>query len=137
MLMAELATCAKYKLPIKIVVIKNNTLGQIKWEQIAFLGNPEYVCELQPIDFAKVAEACGFPGLKVENPKDCAEIMARAFSMPGPTLVEAQVDPYEPPMPADVDWKQALHFAESIARGEPEGMKLVKTVVTNKVRELI
>src|SRR5918995_5221469 len=46
MLMAELATCVKYKLPVKIIVIKNNTLGMIKWEQMVFLGNPEYGCEL-------------------------------------------------------------------------------------------
>ena len=42
MLMAELSTCVKYKLPVKVVVIKNNTLGQIKWEQMVFLGNPEF-----------------------------------------------------------------------------------------------
>ncbi len=39
MLMAELATCVKYRLPVKIVIVKNNTLGQIKWEQMVFLGN--------------------------------------------------------------------------------------------------
>jgi pyruvate dehydrogenase (quinone)/pyruvate oxidase len=41
MLMAEFATAGKYELPIKVVVVKNNTLGQIKWEQMVFLGNPE------------------------------------------------------------------------------------------------
>jgi pyruvate dehydrogenase (quinone)/pyruvate oxidase len=50
MLMGEFATAVKYRLPIKIVVIKNNTLGQIKWEQMVFLGNPEYGCDLNPID---------------------------------------------------------------------------------------
>ena len=47
----------KYELPVKVVIIKNNTLGQIKWEQMVFLGNPEYGCELQPIDFAGVRRA--------------------------------------------------------------------------------
>ncbi len=68
MLIGELATIARYKLPIKIVVMKNNSLGQIKWEQLMFLGNREYECDLTPIDFAKVAEgvrdhraARGFP----------------------------------------------------------------------------
>jgi pyruvate dehydrogenase (quinone)/pyruvate oxidase len=42
MLMGEIITAVTYKLPIKLVVIKNNTLGQIKWEQMVFLGNPEY-----------------------------------------------------------------------------------------------
>ena len=59
MLMGEFATAVKYKLPLKIVIIKNNSLGQIKWEQMVFLGNPEYGCELEPIDFVKFAEACG------------------------------------------------------------------------------
>ena len=57
MLMGEFATAVKYQLPIKIIVVKNNTLGQIKWEQMVFLGNPEYGCELQPIDFAAFARA--------------------------------------------------------------------------------
>jgi pyruvate dehydrogenase (quinone)/pyruvate oxidase len=59
MLMAEFATACKYNLPIKVVVIKNNTLGQIKWEQMVFLGNPEYGVELHPINFSMFAEACG------------------------------------------------------------------------------
>src|SRR5207237_9592374 len=78
MLMAELATAVKYKLPIKIVVIKNNTLGQIKWEQMVFLGNPEYVCDLQPIDFAMVARACGATGLSVERPEQCGRVVEQA-----------------------------------------------------------
>src|SRR5205823_118157 len=52
MLMAEFSTAVKYGLPIKVIIIKNNSLGQIKWEQMVFLGNPEYGCELHPIDFA-------------------------------------------------------------------------------------
>ena len=71
MLMAEFATCVKYKLPIKVVVIKNSTLGQIKWEQMVFLGNPEYGVELHPIDFVKVAEACGGTGISVTDPAEC------------------------------------------------------------------
>ena len=58
MLMAEFANCVKYNLPVKVVIIKNNVLGQIKWEQIVFLGNPEYGVDLHPIDFAAFARAC-------------------------------------------------------------------------------
>ena len=63
MLMAELSTAVKYNLNVKVLVFKNNTLGQIKWEQMVFLGNPEFGCELEPIDFTKIAEACGAKGL--------------------------------------------------------------------------
>src|SRR5207253_3331478 len=67
MLMAEFVTAVKYHLPVKIIVIKNNTLGMIKWEQMAFLGNPEFACELQPIDFAAFARACGGSGFTIEE----------------------------------------------------------------------
>jgi len=71
MLLAELATAVKYELDVKIVVIKNNVLGQIKWEQMVFLGNPEYVCELQPIDFVTVARGFGAEGFRIEDPAEC------------------------------------------------------------------
>src|SRR5204862_5830903 len=59
MMMAEMLTMVKYQLPVKIVVLKNNTLGMIKWEQLAFGGNPKFGVELQPLDFALYAQACG------------------------------------------------------------------------------
>jgi pyruvate dehydrogenase (quinone) len=137
MLMAELSTCVKYKLPLKIVVIKNNTLGQIKWEQMVFLGNPEYGCELEPIDHVKFAEACGASGFRIEDPARCGEVIQRALNTPGPVVVEAVVDPNEPPMPPKITRDQALKFAESLVRGEPNREKMALTVLSDKVRELV
>jgi len=137
MLMAEFATCVKYQLPVKVVIIKNNTLGMIKWEQMVFLGNPEYGCELHPIDFAAFARACGGSGFTIEDPADCGRVLDQAFSTPGPVIVEAVVDPFVPPMPAKVTLEQATKFAEALARGEPNGTKIAWTVLSDKVRELI
>jgi pyruvate dehydrogenase (quinone)/pyruvate oxidase len=96
MLMGEFVTAVKYQLPVKIIVIKNNTLGQIKWEQMVFLGNPEFGCELHPIDFAAFARACGGTGFTIEDPGDCGRILDQALATPGPVVVEAVVDPFEP-----------------------------------------
>jgi len=137
MLMAEFATAIKYQLPIKVVVVKNGTLGQIKWEQMVFLGNPEYGVELQPIDFAAIAQACGGVGFTVEDPKDCGSIVETFLNTPGPALLQAVVDPFEPPMPAKVTADQALKFAESLARGEPNRKKIALTAISDQVRELI
>ena len=137
MLMGELATCVKYGLDVKVVVIKNNSLGQIKWEQMVFLGNPEYVCDLQPIDFATVARGFGVHGFTVEDPERCGEVLREALSTPGPALVEAVVDPHEPPMPPKVTIKQARHLAESLARGTPAARKIALTVASDTVREII
>jgi len=137
MLMAEFATAVKYKLPIKVVVLKNNTLGQIKWEQMVFLGNPEYGCELQPIDFAAFARACGGRGFTIEDPAKCGAMLDEALADPGPVVIEAVVDPYEPPMPPSVTVEQAVHFAESLAKGEPNRRKIALTVAEDKVREMV
>ncbi len=137
MLMAEFVTAVKYRLPIKIVIVKNNLLGQIKWEQMVFLGNPEYACDLAPINFAEFARACGGSGFTIEDPDQCGDVLDRALRTPGPAIIEAIVDPNEPPMPPKVTAKQARHFAESIARGTPDRRKIVETVVANKVRELL
>jgi len=137
MLMGELATAVKYELPIKVIVVKNNTLGMIKWEQMVFLGNPEYACDLQPIDFVKVAEACGVRGLRVDDPVQCGDAVAAALAIPGPVLLEAVVDPFEPPMPPKIKPQQAAHLAEALAKGEPEGGKIIATVLEDKVKEMV
>jgi pyruvate dehydrogenase (quinone)/pyruvate oxidase len=137
MLMAELATCVKYKLPVKVVIVKNNSLGMIKWEQMVFLGNPEYGCELQPIDFAAFARACGATGFTIEDPGQCGAVLDQALAHPGPAVVEAVVDPFVPPMPPKVTVDQATKFAESLAKGTPNRQKIALTVLSDKVRELI
>ncbi len=137
MLMAEFVTAVKYRLPIKVIIVKNNTLGQIKWEQMVFLGNPEYGCELEPIDFAAFARACGGTGFTIEDPADCGRVLDEALGTPGPVIVEAVVDPLTPPMPAKISVSQATHFAQSLARGEPNRGKIVLTVMADKVREMV
>lgn len=135
--MADFVTCVKYQLPVKVVVIKNGSLGQIKWEQMVFLGNPEYGCDLQPIDFAAFARACGATGFTIDDPAACGPTLEKALATPGPVIVEAIVDPFEPPMPPKVTLDQATKFAQSLAKGQPHRDKIALTVLSDKVRELI
>jgi thiamine pyrophosphate-dependent acetolactate synthase large subunit-like protein len=137
MLMGDFVTAVKYELPIKVVIIKNNTLGQIKWEQIVFLGNPEYAVDLAPIDFVKHAEACGGVGFRCEKPEEVRPALEMAFASPRPAIVEAIVDPFEPPMPPAATPKQAINFAKGLMRGEPNAGEIIATVFKDKVRELI
>jgi pyruvate dehydrogenase (quinone) len=137
MLMGDLATVVKYRLPVKVVLIKNNLLGMIKWEQLAFEGNPQYGVQLEPIDFAAFAKACGMPGYRVEEPKSVESVLRQAFSEPGPALVEAVVDPHEPPLPGKITTEQALQFAKALARGQKDRWDIIKTVVENKIREVV
>ena len=137
MLMADFVTAVKYQLPIKVVIIKNNDLGQIKWEQMVFLGNPEYGIDLHPIDFAAFAHACGGVGFSVDDPANCGTAIEEFLNAPGPAVLQAVVDPLEPPLPPKVTAEQALHFAESLARGEPDGGKIMRNAIGDRVREMI
>jgi pyruvate dehydrogenase (quinone) len=137
MLMGEIATLVKYDLRVKVIVIKNNVLGEIKWEQMVLEGNPEYGVELQPIDFAAYARACGAAGFTIEKPKEAAKILREALDHPGPAVVQAVVDPNEPPFPGKISTKLAIHFAEALARGEHHRWDILKTVLEDKVREVV
>jgi pyruvate dehydrogenase (quinone) len=137
MLLGELATCAKYNLDIKIVVIDNRSLGQIKWEQMVFLGNPEYGCELQPVDFAAVARGFGLGGVTIEEPGQCASLLQQAMLMPGTVVIDAIVDTHEPPMPPKATVAQAAKLAKALASGTPAGGKIARRIGVGMAREMI
>lgn len=137
MLMGDIATLVKYNLQVTVIVIKNNVLGQIKWEQMILDGNPEFGVELQSIDFARVAESCGARGFTIEKPDDAEPILREALAHKGPSIVQAVVDSNEPPMPGKITTKQALEFAKAIARGQRNAAKIIKTIAEDKIREVI
>jgi len=137
MLMGEFATAVQYNLPIKIIVIKNNTLGMIRWEQMGFLGNPEFGVEFSPIDFASFAEDCGGKGYAINEPSEIRSKIHEAMKERKPTIVEAYVDPFEPPMPPKVEMEFVRNLAESFARGQPYARRIGLTLFRNKVHEIL
>jgi pyruvate dehydrogenase (quinone) len=104
---------------------------------MVFEGNPEFGVDLQPIDFAAFARACGAGGFTVDDPQKVESVLAEAYAHPGPALVEAVVDPHEPAMPGHVTMTQAWRFAQSLLRGEKDGMQIIKTVLEDRIREVV
>src|SRR5579863_4843506 len=137
MLLGELITIAAYKLNIKILVIKNNTLGQIKWEQMVFLGNPEFACDLYPADFVAIARGAGIAAMQISEASECAKQLDTVMRTQTPMLVEAVVDQFTAPMPPKIKPGQAAKFAEALARGEPNRGRIVLTTAHERVRELV
>ena len=139
MLMAEFATAVKYKLPIKVVIIKNNTLGQIKWEQMVFLGNPEYGVRSAAHRFRGVRAGLRRQRVsRIDDPADVRRILDQALAVHGPgahrsgrrSVRAAACRP-------NITMEQAAKFAESLVRGEPNRTKIMKTVLEDKVKELV
>ena len=137
MLMGEVATLVKYDMNVKVIIIKNNVLGQIKWEQIVFEGNPQFGIDLQPIDFAGHAKNCGAAGFTIERPEDAESVLREALAHRGPAIIQAVVDPNEPPMPGQVTTDQAIKFGEALLKGQKEGGKILKTLLEDKFRDVI
>ena len=137
MLLGELATIVRYRLNIKIVVMKNNTLGQIKWEQMMFLGNPEYECDLQPIDFAAVAEGVGIKAWRVDRAAHCAEVLRSALAHNGPALVEATVDPNEPLLPPKRIPKYADNLEKALTDGTPGADEIRRALSEEPARSML
>jgi pyruvate dehydrogenase (quinone) len=135
MLMGEFATAVQYDLPIKVIVIKNNTLGMIRWEQMGFLGNPEFGVEFSPIDFAKFAEACGGKGYVIKEPYEVKSKIHQAMKEKKPTIIEAYVDPFEPPMPPKVEMEFVNNLAKSFAKGQPYSRRIGLTLFRNQVHQ--
>jgi pyruvate dehydrogenase (quinone) len=96
MLMAELVTAVSNKLSVKIILLKNNSLAEVKFEQ-EDIGNPEFGCALAPIDFVAFAKACGADAYRCEQPDEVVPTIKAALDSPMTALVEAIVDPNERP----------------------------------------
>lgn len=95
-LMAELTTAVQHSLPVKVILLKNNSLAEVKFEQ-RDLGYPEFGCDLSPIDFVAFARACGADGFRCSRPGEVARAIADTLRSPRTALLEAVVDPNEPP----------------------------------------
>lgn len=100
MLMAELVTAVSNNLPVKIILLKNNSLAEVKFEQQE-IGNPEYGCQLAPIDFVAFAKACGAEGYRCEHAAEVRPTIQAALNSSGVALVEAIVDTNEKPAKPD------------------------------------
>jgi pyruvate dehydrogenase (quinone)/pyruvate oxidase len=135
MMMGEFVTLVQNKLPVKVIVMKNNTLGLIKWEQMLYLGNPEYGVDLAPVDFVKVAEACGAHGVRIEDAERCREQLKSALASPGPAVIECVVDPLEPPWPPVITNDEAKKLATALARGEVNRRPIGLTIGRHAVQE--
>ena len=137
MLMGEMATMCKYNLPVKVMIIKNNALGP---DQVGADGDggQSRVRRRAPADRLRhVRRGLRRAGFTMDDPTQGRGMVRRAFAQPGPALIEAVVDPNEPPMPGQITTEQAIKFAESLVRGEQDRFTNIKDVLADKVRETV
>lgn len=135
-LMSEFATAVQYHLPIKVIIMNNKILGMIRWEQMAFLGNPEYGVEFSPIDFVKFAEACGGKGFSIKKIEEIKPVFHEAMmENQVPVIVDAHVDPFEAPLPPKISMEFVRNIAKSFTKGQPHAKEIGITLSIDQLHE--
>src|SRR6202167_3348989 len=115
MLMGDLLTITQYDLPIKVLVFDNGALGMVKLE-METAGFPDYQTDLKNPNFAKVAEAIGMMGVRIENPADVTSGLKKALEHKGPALIDVVTDPNALSIPSHADKSQAVGFALALGK---------------------
>jgi pyruvate dehydrogenase (quinone) len=115
MLMGDILTLVQYDLPIKLIVFNNSTLGMVKLE-MRVAGIEDFGVDVKPTNFAKMAEALGIRGVRVENGGDLKNALAAAFREKGPVVVDVVTDPNALAMPPKVDAKQVAGYGLYLAK---------------------
>lgn len=108
-------------------------LNQIAWEQMMFLGNPQFVCELRPIDFAMAAEAMGGVSYSVSRTDEVESVLDAVFATEGPVMIEADLDAYEPMMRLKMSADYARNFAKAL-RQTPGRQSIKENVAAEPLR---
>src|SRR5580698_4520924 len=115
MLMGDLLTITQYDLPIKVLVFDNGALGMVKLE-METAGFPDYQTDLKNPNFAKLAEAVGMMGVRIENPADVTSGLKQALEHKGPALIDVVTDANALSIPSHADRSQAVGFALAMGK---------------------
>ncbi|HEY1370552.1 MAG TPA: thiamine pyrophosphate-requiring protein [Gaiellaceae bacterium] len=118
-----------------VLVLHNDDLNQVTWEQRAMEGDPKYEASqtLPDFPYAKYAESLGLVGIRVDDPDEIGAAWDRALAADRPCLVEAVTDPEVPPLPPHITLEQAQHFMQAVLHGDPNAGRLIRQSLTQKL----
>jgi pyruvate dehydrogenase (quinone) len=126
MMMGEFVTLLQTKLPVKIIVLNNGTLGFVEIEMKAF-GFLDANVDLKNPNFAEMARAMGIKGVRVEKPQDVHAAVQEVLQHDGPALLDVVTARQELVMPPTTTFEEAHKF----------GMFMLKAVLDGRASELI
>jgi pyruvate dehydrogenase (quinone) len=142
--LAELLTVAKYRhrwsdQRFYVLVLHNNDLNQVTWEQRAMNGNPKYEAsqDIPDFDYAGFAESIGLRGIRVSTAKEVGAAWGDALSSDRPVVIDGLCDPDVPPLPPHITLKQAKAFTFAIAKGDSDAAGITVQTIKQKIDEIL
>lgn len=140
----ELITISKYWKEwsdprLVILVLNNQDLNQVTWEQRVMEGDPKYEAsqDIPDFPFARYAELLGLRGIRVEKPDEIGRAWDQALSADRPVVLEARTDPNVPPLPPHITLKQAAAFSSTLLKGDPEEKGIIKQTIKDAVAAVV
>ena len=142
--MNELITMSSYRREwddprLVVLVLHNNDLTQVTWEMRALGGFPKFEQSqvLPDVNYARVAEALGVRGIRVERPDDVGAAWDQALAADQPVVIDALCDPDVPPIPPHATPDQISELTKSLLKGDPDAWHVIKTGVKQKLAEFL
>ena len=135
MLLGDILTLRQLKLPVKIIVFNNASLGFVELEMKA-AGMIDYATDLDNPNFAELATASGLLGIRVEAPEDLEFALREALAYDGPALVDVVVNRQELSLPPSITSEQVLGFSLYLLRAVMNGRgdEVIDLATTNLFR---
>jgi pyruvate dehydrogenase (quinone) len=115
MLLGDLMTISQYRLPVKVVVFNNRSLGMVKLE-MEVAGFPSWQTDMDNPDFQKIAEAMRIKAWTIEKTSEVEDTLKKALDDEGPVLVNIMTDPNALSMPPIVEFSQMKGFVETMGK---------------------
>jgi pyruvate dehydrogenase (quinone) len=120
-----------------VLVLHNNDLNQVTWEQRVMSGDPKLDASQQLPDFpyADYARLIGLHGVRVDRPEDVGPAWDEALGAGRPALLEVITDPEVPPLPPHIRFEQATGLAQALLKGERSRREIIAESIKGKLAE--
>ncbi|MGH9327457.1 MAG: thiamine pyrophosphate-requiring protein [Terriglobia bacterium] len=140
----ELITISKYWKKwsdprLVVMVLHNNDLNQVTWEQRVMSGDPKFKVsqDIPDFPFARYAESLGLRGILVDSPDDLGRAWDEALTADRPVVLEAITDPNVPPLPPHISFEQAKKYAATLFKGDPNERGIIRQTFRQAVESLL
>jgi pyruvate dehydrogenase (quinone) len=122
-----------------VLVLHNNDLNQVTWEQRAMSGDPKFEAsqDIPDFDYARYADLCGLQGIRVEEPDALGDAFDRAFAASSPVVLDILASADIPPIPPHIEWKQGKALMQALLGGDPDATEIIRQSTKQSLLDLL
>jgi pyruvate dehydrogenase (quinone) len=121
-----------------ILVLHNDDLAQVSWEQRVMTGDPKFSGSQDVPDFpyAEYARLLGLKGIRVDDPEKIGDAWDTALNADRPTVLEMITDPDVPPLPPHISFEMMVKYGETLLKGDPDELHIIKQTWKSELSSL-